>query len=123
MQVSNTTEKALRDALTAIAPNGTADIESLNPKGSRFRVKLGVANSREKYGRRSHSGRRVAALCWHGFRDYFIALFDESPDAVVRTAQATYKGRDGFEASFEATGCVNIGSMAQPMPYFEACDC
>lgn len=84
---------------------------------------LTVANSRAKGGRRSNSGRRIAACCWHGHRDIMCAIFAEFPDARLKTAQADYDGRLDFEAKFECTGDTNIGSIVQPMSYADARDC
>ena len=84
---------------------------------------LTVANSREKGGRRSHSGRRVCACCWHGHRDIMSAIFAAYPMCRLQTAQADYHGRTDFEESFEATGDTNIGSQVAPMCYADACDC
>jgi hypothetical protein len=38
----------------------------------------------------SPSGRRVSAICWHGFRDFFRELFRLDPSARVKTALAEY---------------------------------
>ena len=73
--------------------------------------------------RRSHSGRRVAAACWHAHRDFMQALFDAKPEAVLVSCQARYEGRAGFERNYEATGYQNIGSQFEPLAYREACDC
>lgn len=67
--------------------------------------------------------RRINAVCWHGYRDVLIELFNINPDARVYTAMAKYKGRDGFEANYPATGWHNIGSMAYPVTMPELCDC
>lgn len=86
-------------------------------------LRLSVRSSRGPGARRSHSGRRMAAACWHAHRDVLAELFNQVPDATVRTALATYRGRDGFLDWFELTGATNIGSIAEPMRMDEACDC
>jgi hypothetical protein len=86
-------------------------------------LRLSVASSRGPGARRSHSGRRMAAACWHAHRDVLRELFEQYPDATVRTALATYKGKGGFEDWFEMTGATNIGSIAEPLRMDEACDC
>jgi hypothetical protein len=70
-----------------------------------------------------HDGRRVAAVCWHGHRDFLRALFRLCPDAVVRTAIAVYRGAEGFEETFPATAHRNIGSAYMPCTMAEACLC
>ena len=89
----------------------------------KFRCRFVPNRSSDKYGRLSHSGRRIKALCWHGHRDLFEMLFNVFPQLEIRTAQATYKGRDGFIRNYPATASVNIGSMFKPMEYQDACNC
>lgn len=93
----------------------------------RCRRKRGEAGD-SKYQRTSsmvmfREGRRVHAVCWHGFRDFFRAVYRREPDAVFRTAMATYRGSEGFEATFPETGHRNIGSQMAPVCAAEACRC
>lgn len=83
----------------------------------------GSPDDRERYRRISHRGRRINAVCWHGFRDFFRTLFEYSPEAVVKTALATYDGPEGFEATYPSTGEGNIGSLWEPMAMADACLC
>lgn len=121
--------QAIIDHVNAGSGKGNIEIDgsAVNPKlnnaGTRFRVKLRVKLSKGKFGRRSHSGRRIAALCWHGFRDVLMELFDRFPDAKVSTAYAVYDGRQGFLDKFPGTGQRNIGSVMEPMTAASACDC
>lgn len=92
-------------------------------KGNFLNFTLTVRNSRELGGRISHSGRRIAAACWHAHRDVMREIFDRAPDAILVTALARYEGRDDFERKYRATGEQNIGSMVQPMSMINACDC
>jgi hypothetical protein len=118
-------------------------ITTLNEKNTRHRVKVNPlvhesqrtasGNRRAgtkgdaKYQRISASmfgnGRRVHAVCWHGFRDYFRACFKLAPDAVFRTSMDTWRGAQDFEARFRASGHRNIGSQACPVMAAEACRC
>jgi hypothetical protein len=66
---------------------------------------------------------RVHAACWHAYRDVLTSLFEHFPKAIVRTAMATYEGKDGFERVYPATADRNIGSMAYPVCAADACDC
>ncbi len=91
--------------------------------GRAVRFTLTVADSRAKGGRIGHSGRRVCACCWHGHRDIMSAIFDNYPDARLKSGHADYHGRNGFEDSFESTGYTNIGSQMEPLYYMNACDC
>ena len=84
---------------------------------------LTVRDSKAPGARRSHTGRRIAAACWHAHRDFMAAIFDLAPDAVLRSYLAVYKGKSGFERDYPATGYANISSIMQPMEHRHACDC
>lgn len=68
-------------------------------------------------------GRRVHAVCWHGFRDFFRACFSQAQQAVFRTALATWDGAEDFERRYQESGRKNIGSLARPVDAAEACRC
>jgi len=77
-----------------------------------------------RYQRLSHDGtRRVHAVCWHGHRDFMVRLFDEYPEARLKSAMADYRGRDDFIETHEATASRNIGSIMNPTQYGMACLC
>lgn len=64
------------------------------------------------------------AVCWHGHRDFFRALFRLVPDAEIRTAMATYKGAEHFEQTFGMTRYEGGSRMGVHMlPYVDACTC
>ena len=73
--------------------------------------------------RRSWSGRRIAASCWHAYRDVLAAIFELNPDARVYTALAKYKGKQGFYDNYPQTAGQNVGSMVSPAYMPELCDC
>ena len=91
--------------------------------GKTFRVKVNLGADREKFRKHSPDGRRVNAVCWHGFRDFFRALFAVTPDAIAKTALATYDGADGFEATYPTTAFVNVGSHYCPAYACDMCEC
>lgn len=66
-------------------------------------------------------GRRVNAVCWHGHREFFRALFALAPEAVVSTALARYTA-ENFESAYPSTD-RNIGPMVASMFHSEACSC
>ena len=121
----------------------TADITEANARGDRWRVKLYPlvpegAYTKSHYRKKGYrgdapyqrvsvgygtAGRRVHAVCWHGFRDFFRACFAYKPDAVFRTALATWKGAADFEARFEETAYKNIGPAIAPVAIADACKC
>ena len=67
--------------------------------------------------------RRVNAVCWHGFRDFFRAVYRIEPGAVFHTAFDTWRGSEDFELRFRESGHRNIGSQMCPMAAAEACRC
>ncbi len=138
MIASNVSRESLEYAARVVGVH--ADISSV---GRRFRVKLrplvtpdmlrssgrrypderGDARyQREAVGYGS-AGRRVHAVCWHGFRDFFRAVFDQESDAVFRTALDTWRGAEDFEKRFAATGYKNIGPRIAPVSIASACRC
>ena len=81
---------------------------------AKVNVTLTVANCRKPGGRRGHTGRRIAAACWHA-HGYFI---DGLPMGTeVRTTLGIVK------AGITRWHDSNIGSIAVPMMYSQACDC
>ena len=70
--------------------------------------------------RRSHTGRKIAAACWHVHGDFFDALIDINPAAVIITGMNRKQVINKYGGNWQD---VNIGSMMQPMSYSEACDC
>jgi hypothetical protein len=94
-----------------------------------FRLALGEEKreSGRKYQRTSASawngGRRVAAVCWHGHRDFMLAIYARDPDARIKTHWADYRGIDSFRDQFPNTGYRNVGSMMYPMFAKDVCTC
>jgi hypothetical protein len=64
-----------------------------------------------------------SALCWHGFRDFFRAVFAIEPSARFVTMLATYDGAADFERVFPDTSEKNIGSQFAPVAIADACRC
>jgi hypothetical protein len=92
-------------------------------RGRLVRARVAVVSSREPGARRSWSGRRIPAACWHAYRDVLAALFEQRPRATVRTALAVYRGREGFEQRYPDTAYQNIGSQMFPAYMPQLCDC
>lgn len=67
--------------------------------------------------------RRINAVCWHGYRDVLIELFNINPSVRVYTAMAKYRGKGEFYKNYPLTGDRNIGSLAAPVTMPETCDC
>lgn len=79
-------------------------------------------SSREAGARRSWSGRRTPAACWHAHRDVYRELFTRYPNATVQTTMARYTA-ENFEDVYPDTGYRNVGSMVAPAYMPELCDC
>lgn len=75
-----------------------------------------------------HEGRRVHAVCWHGFRDFYRELFNRVPEATAETSFTRRLGigrytSENFEDVYFDTAYINVGSMAYPMNAAEVCSC
>ena len=126
MRVKGITEHALRDAVDQANFDYDNNIKfKREPEriGNFLHFTLSVNDSSAIGGRISHSGRRVAALCWHGHRDVMRIIFEEHPEALLITAFARYEGLEGFMENYPDTGDRNIGSYHQPMAMQHACCC
>lgn len=93
----------------------------LNQYGTRWRGTIGVYSSRQPGARRSWSGRRLAAPCWHVYRDVIREILRE-PGRRVTTSMARYTS-ENFEDLYPATGHVNIGSRMEPRKMPDLCEC
>jgi hypothetical protein len=107
-------------------------IEWRHGVGHSVRFRLGLLPSKQ-WQRLSASyfgrGRKVSAVCWHGHRDFFRALFVLQPDCRIQTAQTKQFRRgerfytaENFERVFRETD-KNIGPPIAPIPYSACCVC
>lgn len=93
-------------------------------KGNWLHFTLGVNDSHEPGAHRAAvSNRRTASACWHAHRDVMRAIFRLAPNAILHTQLATYRGSEGFEHEFPATGTANAGSIMDPQQRQHCCDC
>ena len=88
-----------------------------------FTGRIRAKTSGDRCARRSWTGRRGNAACWHAWRDVIRAILTEYPNAVVTTAQARYEGLTGFEETYPGTANNNVGSMMHPAFMTELCEC
>ena len=123
MKVWGLTAFQIEDAILTVSDRYARNIEPMEyaDVGRAIRVKLGVKSSRAP-GASFKRGRRISALCWHGFRDVIARLFKDGATRV-QTVMADYRGLADFEAKFPATGHVNVGSMTEPLEAQDACQC
>lgn len=93
------------------------------PSGRRKRGERGDAPYQRESVGYGTAGRRVHAVCWHGFRDFFRAVFRREPEARFYTALDTWRGSADFEARFRASGFRNVGPPIAPGSVASACRC
>lgn len=108
--------------LRAAAKEVGVSFRGLDRAGRGFRFTLALDG--EKYRRFSpFTGHKIAAVCWHGHRDFLRALFTRVPTAKVISSWITYDGLDDFEANHDDTGDRNVGSQMQPQSARDSCRC
>lgn len=134
MKVWGANEQEIRAAAKAVGvelfgwPNGHV---SQDGRALRFRLSVDRTQPRGEngelpYQRISQSrmsgirGRRIAAVCWHGHRDFMRALFRTNPEARIKTALADYRGSEDFERKF--SGTYGNGNSYN-LDYGQACTC
>lgn len=140
MIASNVLSSTIRRAAEEIGV--TVETSPISSTGRRHRVKLyplvtddmrtpsgrrkkGTAGD-AKYQRESvgfDPGRRVHAVCWHGFRDFFRACYRMEPNAKFYTAFDKWMSSEDFEARHVRTASRNIGSRMYPTMACDACRC
>ena len=83
-----------------------------------------TSRARETYGAR-YSPTVPGAVCFHGHRDFYRALYRLAPHAWIRTAKATYTSAEQFEATYRDAGYnPNAGNgLVGLIPYDQACTC
>lgn len=99
-------------------------IDALNTAATRWRFTLTVESSKAPGARRSASAirpdRRIAAACWHVHGHFFEALFAAAPDARIKAGAHTITGPTAANGNWQDW---QIGSLAYPIMYSDACDC
>lgn len=106
--------------------NDNVSVEISGSGGTRVpwvRFRLRVDSSRGPGARRSSSGRRTVAACWHVHRDVFGIIFGRLPQARITTAMADYKGAQGFRDGFLPTFDANVGNAFQHVRFGALCEC
>ena len=113
MIIRGLTREQIEKAVYSV-PN--ADWEYINPLGRGYRVKLRVKDSKGPYHRRGmcyrnssyiqpdgsmgtkeYPPKRLASLCWHGFKEVFEAMYKINPNTTIITARIRYSNQEDFE--------------------------
>jgi hypothetical protein len=89
--------------------------------GCQARIK--VVDSSGTGSRRAVSGRRMAAACWHAYRDVIHAVLDEYGYAKIDTGMEKYHGMAEFLRLYPGTADKNIGSAYQAAYMPDMCEC
>jgi len=122
------------DALERIARKVGVRAVNMRRDGRANRFTLRTVGARPRYRRLSQSirnkdGKRrtvPGAVCWHGHRDFFMAVFADDPGARIQTAMADYKGIQEFYAAYPETAGRGGGTSyygVRMTPYSQACAC
>lgn len=98
-------------------------------RGKNFTVILTVKNSRKAGARlgvtlsANQKPRHISAACWHVYGTFFDNIIAQNKNAEIITTI----GSKGSVKISTSTGNnwqdINIGSIAKPMYYSEACEC
>ncbi len=115
MQVRGLDQQQLEQAATDTGVR----LVNFRPQGRGFAFTLGLEG--ELWRRRSPSGRKVAAVCYHGHAAFMQRVFQLNQDAVLISAQVRYDGR----VDFVAKAC-DVGQRTfdrKGTTYAELCDC
>lgn len=108
-------QQALRDINLNYGDN--IRFKTLEGRGRNVIFTLTVNDTKGPGGRIGHSGRHIKAACWHVHGDFFDALFKLVPSAEVVSLGRRINKEEGNWKDW------NIGSIAFPLMYSEACDC
>lgn len=122
MKATHTTESAMLGALAEVNKKYDNNIifNRFDRNGSGFNFTLRVVDSKKAGHRRGFTGRRLCSACWHVHGDYFDALLDISPEAVIISRGGPGAHIDKHGGNWQD---CNIGSQIRPLYFSEACDC
>ena len=112
------------DQIESIVENMGIRLKDGFEKRGRF-VQFGIRakDGRSAYARRGFSGRRTAAICWHGWEKFVEELFDAGANKVV-TMLGTWESKQGFHSDLRRLSNINMGSEFNPQYLIEMeCNC
>ena len=133
MIAKNVTVKDLKAALVAVNKKykGNVTFNRFPEKSGRgFRFTLRVKDSKKPGHRlgfpsyKTEKQRRMTSACWHVHGDFFDALLDINPEAIIKTGLGNKN--QIYSTGGEVSGNwedYNIGSQYKPLFASEACEC
>ncbi len=135
MQIKNVNLDQLTLALAAVNTRFQGNIrwntdgdgsppKALNPKRTRYSVRLRTSTYNAPGYRRTFGGKRHPSACWHVHGHFFDALLYIEPRAVIRSGYNPETGRPIVIARNGGNWTDrNIGSEFRPLYFSQACDC
>jgi len=120
MKYKNCTSGDLESALHKVNEKYDGNIRFKTLEANSFT--LTVKSSRGPGARRGVAGRRIAAACWHVHGDFFDALFEVAPEAVVISGYLP-KGRHRITIDGGNWQDWQAGSLYHPAYASELCEC
>ena len=97
---------------------GNCGLTPVNAKGTTFEARLTVVDSRKAGARVGRNGRRISSACWHVVGHFCAYLLERG--AKIRAAGGIKYNTPGDNWQ---GGEKNIGSIAEPLYFSEACRC
>ena len=116
MKVKGITEQVLQE----IADKLEIEVSNVRYHGRFILFRASPMSTDGPYSRVNHNGRRVHALCYHGFRDLILELFDAGAK-VVSSAAGRWESREQFENDLPLLAAMPKGTMAMPMRMLDLC--
>lgn len=117
MKIKGIVKSELETALARVNGRYSGNLKLIDvrdiPRGVQFGLR--VCDSHAFGARLAPSGRHTPSASWEAHRDLYREVFKLNPAAVIHTMYAVYRGAGDFEAGFEATGRVNLGSPLHPV--------
>lgn len=89
------------------------DPSHFTPRGHRRQLHGRRLYSRyQKFVHSRGRNRAIHGACWHAYRDLYRAILTTLPSATIRTALATYRGLDDFEATHHRVSPSGLNTRA-----------
>lgn len=116
MKVKGVCEQVLQE----IADKLEIEISNVRYHGRFLLFKASPLTSDGPYARTTWKGRRVKALCYHGFRDLILELFEHGAK-VVSSGAGRWTSKDDFEEDLPMLAALPKGSLMMPVQMIELC--
>ena len=126
MKLYGISEKVLRSIVNVVSQDYDKNVvfkKEPEKSGNAINFSLRILDCNKIGSRRSNTGRKIPAACWHVHRDIMELIFLWNPSARLQSILADYRGEKDFLEKFAATGSTNLGSNAKPIRADRACNC